>query len=112
MRVKNSNLEWYVLKYDANSDSIVTYNVMTGIAELLYKKVKKKEVYNRASLKEFLKKEFMYNYWSRTEYEILVSGLSSDANIEKIDIYEQLEMNLDNITDYVNLKCDLRYKIN
>lgn len=109
MKVKNSNLEWYVLKYDFNSNEIVNYNVMIGLAEKLHKKVKKKEVYDKKTLKEFLQREFMSQYWARCEYEILVSGLFNKSEKEKIDIWRQLEMNLDNIVEYVNLKCDLKY---
>lgn len=109
MRVKKSNLEWYVLAHDFNSNKIVNYNVMTGIAKLLYKEVKAKRVYNKDTLKKFLKKEFMYSYWSKAEHEILVSGLSNYDITEKIDIWRQLEMNLDIIVEYVNIKCDLKY---
>lgn len=108
MKIKNSNLEWYVLRYDFNSDKVVSYNVMIGIAEEIHKAIKKKEVYNKASLKEFLKRKFMYQYWSRAEYEMLISGFSHNSEPEKIDIYRQLEMNLDRIVEYVNMKCDLK----
>ena len=109
MKVKKSNLKWYVLKYDPNLNQIVNYNVMIGLAEILHKKIKKKEVYDKNSLKEFLKREFMYRYWSKCEYEILVSGLLNKSDKEKIDIWRQLEMNLDNIVEYINLKCDLKF---
>lgn len=109
MKVKKSNLKWYVLKYDPNLNQIINYNVMIGLAEILHKKIKKKEVYDKNSLKEFLKREFMYRYWSKCEYEILVSGLLNKSEKEKIDIWRQLEMNLDNIVEHVNLKCDLKF---
>ena len=53
--IKKSNLEWYVLKYDFNEKQIVNYNVMNGIAELVCKKVRSGEIYNKETLKEFLK---------------------------------------------------------
>ena len=109
MKVKKINLKWYVLKYDPNLNQIINYNVMIGLAEILHKKIKKKEVYDKNSLKEFLKREFMYRYWSKCEYEILVSGLLNKSEKEKIDIWRQLEMNLDNIVEHVNLKCDLKF---
>ena len=109
MKIKNSNLEWYVLKYDFNSNEIVNYNVMIGLAEKLHKKVKKKIVYDKKTLKEFLQREFINKYWCRCEYEILISGLFNKSEKEKIDIWRQLEINLDNIVEYVNLKCDLKY---
>ena len=53
----------------------------------------------------------MYRYWSKCEHEIIISGLSARAleDAEKIDVWKQLEINLDNIVEYVNLKCDLKY---
>ena len=112
MKIKKSNLEWYVLLYDFNKKKIINYNVMNGIAELISKKIKNGTIYNKETLKEFLKKEYMYRYWSKAEYEILVSGLHNNANddMEKIDIWRQLEMNLDRIVDYINIECDLKFK--
>lgn len=107
MKIKNSNLEWYVLNYDFNKKQIVNYNVMNGIAEFVNKKIKRGIIHDKKTLKEYLKKEFMHNYWSRREYEILVSDLTNQ-DAEKIDIWRQIEMNLDQIVDYVNTKCDLK----
>ena len=55
MRIKKSNLEWYVLLYDFNKKKIINYNVMNGIAELISKKIKNGTIYNKETLKEFLK---------------------------------------------------------
>lgn len=109
MKIKRSNLEWYALKYDFNSKKIVKFNVMYGIAELIRKNVKKKTIHDKATLKEFLKREFMYRYWSKCEHEVLISGLFNEDNAEKIDVWRQLEINLDNIVEYVNTKCDLKF---
>lgn len=110
MKIKKSNLEWYVLRYDFNKRQVVNYNVMSGIAELVVKKVKSGAIHNKETLREFLKREFMHDYWCRTEYEILVSDLGSvlTTNAEKIDVWRQLEMNLDRIVEYVNTRCDLK----
>lgn len=109
MRVKKSNLEWYVLHHDWNSNKIVNLNVMRGIAEELHKEVKAKRVHDKATLREWLKRELMYHYWSKAEHEICVSGLSKHDCEEKIDAWRQLEMNFDHIVEYVNLRCDLKY---
>lgn len=109
MRVKNSNLEWNVFIHDFNSDKIIKYNVLYNVAEKLHKAVKKGQVNDKATLKEWLKNELMYHYWSRCEYEILVSGLFSKANDFKMDAWDQIEINLDNVVEYVNWRCDLKY---
>lgn len=110
MKIKKSNLEWYVLKYDFNKHELIQYNVMSGIAELVAKQVKSGAIYNKETLRNFLKREFMHDYWCRAEHEMLVCELGSvtTVNAEKIDVWKQLEMNLDRIVEYVNLKCDLK----
>ena len=40
-------------------------------------------------------------YMSRAEYEILVSGLFDKDDAEKIDVWYQLEMNIDAIVEYI-----------
>ena len=109
MRVKKSNLEWYVFHYNPQYNEITQYNALAGVAEALHKKVIKKEVYDKLSLKEFLLKYFRYNYWSRAEHEILIPGLLNISKQSKIDIYEQLQMNIDRIVDYVNTECRLNF---
>lgn len=110
MKIKNVDLKWNVLYYDFNSKKIRSYDVMNGIKDAVVKEIKAENIYNRTTLTLFLKKEFMYRYWSRTEYEILVSGLNTEfSTAEKIDIYKQLEMNIDQIVDYIIYKCDLKY---
>lgn len=112
MKIKNSNMKWYVLYHDFNTKKVTNYDVMCGIAEFVSIKIKKGEIHDLASLKEALRREFMYHYWSKAEFEMTVSGLSERdfANAEKIDIWRQLEPNLDIITEYVNIKCDLKLK--
>ena len=109
MRVKNANLKWCVLHHDWNNNKIVNYNVMQGIAEELHKEVKAKRVHDKASLADWLKRELMYHYWSKAEHEICVSGFCKNDCEEKIAARRQLEMNFDNIVEYVNIKCDLKY---
>lgn len=105
MKIKNTNLKWYVLKYDTNERQIINYNVLGNrFVELLHKAVKKGKVNTYEELKRFIDCYFIYYYMSRAEHEILVGGLfAKDINsLEKIDIYNQLKPNLDNITKYVD----------
>ena len=48
----------------------------------------------------------MYDYWSKTESEFYISDLHGD-DYEKIDIWRQIEPNLDLIVEYVNSKMEL-----
>lgn len=105
MRIKNKKLIWNVMLHDFNSDKIKVYNVFSeSFKENLYKEYRKKKINNKIELKEYIKSKMMYQYWSRSEYEIVVGGLHSKypEKFEKLDVYYQLEMNLDHIVDYVN----------
>lgn len=112
--MKNNNLEWYVLYHNNNKREVTKYNVLAGqtFIDTLMRNIKNKIIYDKKTLKEFLKKEFMHDYWCRSEYEILVTGLHTKIDestlLKKIDIYTQLEMNLDRIVDYINSECNLK----
>lgn len=101
MKVKNVELEWYVLRWDFNSKKVINHNILQWRKEDIANEVRRKNIYNKSILREYLKTTFMYDYWSKTECEFFISDLHGD-NYEKIDIWRQIEPNLDRIVDYVN----------
>lgn len=104
MKIKNVNLCWNVIYEDFNARKIKQTNILGyGFPEDLAKAVKKNKIENREQLKEYLKREFMYHYWGKSEYEIAVGGLHSKhpEEFEKIDVWYQIEMNFDHIIDYI-----------
>lgn len=110
MKVKNKKLEWYALRHDFNNNKIVKYNVFSDTyKEDLYKKYRAKKITTKAELKEDIKRYCMYHYWSKSECEIAMGGLhcKSVDEMEKVDIWNQLEINLDHIVDYVNTYLDI-----
>lgn len=109
MKIKTSNLEWYVLDWDENNKIVKPINILKGLAEELAKEVKSGRVHNKSILREYLKTTLMYDYWSKAECEFFISGLFGD-DCEKVDLWKQIEPNLDIITEYVNQKCDLNFK--
>lgn len=54
---------------------------------------------NMDELKEWLKGKSQYMFWSRCEYEIIVAGWPCTDVNRKIDIHDQIKMNLDLIVD-------------
>lgn len=111
MKVKNVNLEYYVLVYDWNSKKIINYNVMRILnLDTIHKKILKKEITNYGEFKEYIRKEFMYRFWSKSEYEVLVGDLIFNKDtFEKIDAYRQIEMNLDLIVKYVIDEMQIKF---
>lgn len=107
--MRKVELEWNVLLHDSNSDKITKYNVLNDdyIITSLKKAVKKKEINTFEEVKGFLRRKFMAKYWSRAEYEIIVSGLFNKSKQYKIDAWYQIEMNLDKIVEYVILQLKL-----
>lgn len=43
----------------------------------------------------------MYYFWSKTEWEVIVSPWVGKGGDEKIDVYDQLKLNWDKFVDYV-----------
>lgn len=103
MKIKNVKLKWNVLIHEFNGDIIKPYNIFwNDFTEELSKRIKRDKIENKEQLKETLRKIFMYHYWSKSEFEILVSGLSSKYDKQyKLDIWYQIEMNFDHIIDYI-----------
>lgn len=109
MKIKNVNLKWYALHWDSNEGKLKDYNILYNIEESIAREVRSGRVYNKSILREYLKTKFMYHYWSKAECEILVSDLS-ESKQEKIDMWRQIQPNLDLIVDYVNDKMKLNFK--
>lgn len=103
MKIKNVNLVYNVLVYDWNEKRVKNYNVLSYLdLKQINKKILKKEISNYDELKEYLRSKFMYYFWSRAEYEIMVGDLfCKEDYLEKIDAYRQIEMNLDLIVKYI-----------
>lgn len=111
MRIKNAKLEWNVLLYDANKDEIRNYNIFGENSPLeIAQLIKKNKITTYADFKEKMKAEFMYHYWSRTEYEIIVSGFCKDAKEYKIDVWRQIEMNFDRVLEYIINEMKIEFK--
>lgn len=102
-------LEWYVMQYDFNSGKIIMYNVLSGWYDMIKDARKKKKFNNKESFKNWIERQLMYYYWSKSEREILVSGLFAKEEPEKLDAWFQLEPNLDNICDYLIGKMKFKF---
>lgn len=104
-------LVFNVLVHDFNRNEIKPYNIIT---DSLLKDIKKQrrnsKITSRLELKEYLKSEFMYHYWCKSEYEILMKGLSKSDEEDKIDVWFQINMNLDLITQLIEQELKLRFK--
>jgi len=117
MKKKNKDLKWYAFYYDWNGHKLERTNVLgPRFTEDILKRIKRDKINTYEDLKEGIKRELMYYYWSKAEYEVLVTDLFPKDyedfcnNSIKIDIWYQLEPNLDRIVEYVIKELNIEFK--
>lgn len=112
---RNKNLEWYAFFQDFNSNKLVFTNVLgIEVVEDILKRIKSKSEFRKIdsydTLKEALRSYLIWRYHGKSEYEVIVSNWSGRDFETKIDIWYQLEPNLDRITEYVIRELKLEFK--
>lgn len=100
------DLEWYVLNYDFNKKQVENFNIFRSSRFLDCLKETLEHFKNTNDYKMFkeeLKTDLMYSFWSKREYEISVGDAFEEdlSKYEKIDIYDQVLPNLDNLAMYL-----------
>lgn len=85
-----------VIIYDFNSKKMVPYDIIPYLVRCYDKSNDKPSTFEE--LKDFIIKESKYQWWSRCEYEIILSDWPNDKDREKWDVYKQITMNIDIIT--------------
>lgn len=95
-------MEWNVIYYDFNRRAITTYNIFNhGRFYEDVKAVMKKNL-SRKDFDEALKRELMYYFWSRCEWELVISPWVGDENAAvKQDVAWQVMNNWSRFSDYV-----------
>lgn len=112
MKTKNVKLEWNILKWDNSKKDVIKYNIFfpTLVDELIKEIKKDKELFTKNDLKVLLDRKFKYYFWCKTECEMLIGDLfyKSEQDFKKVDLYKQIEINLNLIVEYVwnNLELD------
>lgn len=103
------NIEpYYVLNWDFNRKNIEYYDIIPYLIETLEEEKKNdfivfcdgKEPKDFEDFKNYILNASKYRFWSRCEYEILVSGFPPQDKEIKIDIYNQIEHNINVITKH------------
>lgn len=108
-----------VLTWDFNSDKLEHYDVIPYFVERYNERVKNSKKNSVArdlekyseykarfgvpqtveEFKKFVEDESLYMFWSRCEWEMIIHGWPVRKNDYKIDVHEQVMMNIDVITD-------------
>nr|DAT90413.1 MAG TPA: hypothetical protein [Caudoviricetes sp.] len=89
--------EFNVVIYDFNSRRMVYYNIMPYLVQC-YKDCKNKPS-TLEEFERFIIRESKYQWWARCEYEIILKSWPNGETEEKWDVYDQVTMNLEVITN-------------
>ena len=96
-------MEWYVFYHNFNGRRIEKYNIFEhgGFRKDVVNYLKKYE--ERVEFAVALKRSLMFYFWSKSEWELLVSPWSGGVKVKaiKIDVYDQVMLNWDVFVDYV-----------
>ena len=95
-------ITYNVINWNFNQDKIEHLDIMPYIYDSI-KEAKKRDKLKNADitydwLKEVIDSASKYMYWARCQYEVIVHAWPVRKNDHKLDVYEQIKMNLDNIT--------------
>ena len=85
-----------VIVYNFNTKKFEPYDIMPYLVDR-YERLKAKD--RPLSLKKFIEDEARYQWWSRCEYEIILSDQPPSGVEEKWDVFKQIMMNIDVIRD-------------
>ena len=95
--------EWNVIYHSWNKNEITTFNIFdhSSFNDEVVKLLKKCKT--REQFYEELRHPLMYYFWSKSEWEILISPWIGDRDKEtiKVDVYWQIRNNYDRFVDYV-----------
>ena len=101
--MKTKKLVWNVFVVKSGEGEIKVYNVFDHLSfyEDVMKHLKKCET--KEELSEALRHSMMYYFWSKYEWEVLISSLSDRDKDKalKVDAYWQVKNNWDVFVDYV-----------
>ena len=111
MQIKKAKLEYMAIVHDWNSHSLKYINVLGDrLKGDIIKSIKSGDVYDGKTLKNRVIRLLKYYYWSKREYEIAVGDLCcKEDEMFKIDVWYQLEPNIDHIIDHIIKEMDLGY---
>ena len=97
--MKKNIISFNVINFDFNSGKFEAYDVMPYFIRCYRDENKDKRPVTYDEFKEFVKSKSIYMYWARCEYELILSDWPNGSKQKKIDIHEQIMMNIDIVTD-------------
>lgn len=87
-----------VLIWDFNQDKLKYYDVLPYLRREIVEQNNNKKL-TRENLKKLIEGASRYQFWARCEYEMILHGWPVRRNDYKLDVHEQIMMNIDVVTD-------------
>lgn len=97
--MKKNIISFNVINFEFNSGKFEAYDVMPYFIRCYRDEKKDNRPVTFDEFKEFIKSKSMYMYWARCEYELILSDWPNKSKQKKVDIHEQIMMNIDIVTD-------------
>lgn len=97
-------IKWNVYYEDFNKREIKTFNIFDHLKVVEdIEEANKKYHQDKENFLECLRRTCMYHFWSKCEWEIILSGWPPVDNFkdEKISVYDQLNLNWDVFCNFV-----------
>ena len=88
--------QFNVIIEDINSRKFIPYDVIPYLVQCYYEE--KDRPGTIEEFKVFIERHSKYQWWSRCEYEIILSDWPSQCQQKKIDVHYQVMTNLDAVT--------------
>lgn len=93
-------LTYKVYLQDFNRKSLEEYNILSHRGFM--KSIAAHTSLPKNEFAEAVKNDLLYYFWSKCEYEIVISGWPNvENNLEKVDAYDQVMLNFDIFIDYL-----------
>lgn len=104
MKPDETTLEWNCYYENINTRKIVPFNIFRHHFFLLGCAKVAREWTDKSAFAIAIKSELMYYYWSKCEWEILLTSWTSPEDTKsqvKIDVYHQIMLNFNHFIDYL-----------
>ena len=88
-----------VLVWDFNSDELKHYDVLPYFRQEIADPRNRGAVHDKEDLRKLIEKESRWMFWSRCEWEMICHGWPVRKNDYKLDVHEQVMMNIDTIVE-------------
>lgn len=94
-----------VIIYDINSNEFKPYDIMPYLVRVYKESKDKPQTFSE--FKEFVDRKSRYMFWARCEYEIILRDCPTSKVQKKIDVYWQIQMNLDIISRLLMIEINV-----